>query len=718
MRAIILISIIFFLNISISTASPSIPMTQPPKNEMQTTTIIVETDESLATLKKTLPSEAKIRFTFRHLFKGYSVQGPTQLIDQWANTQSSITQASPVLTYKVEEHANMDLIGVEQARHFGNKTGQRLTGKGIKVGVIDTGLDYDHRDISRNYKKGVDFVDLDRDPMEATSRHYGPTYHGTHVAGIIAANGSMQGVAPDASLYVYRALGPGGAGTSDQVLAALEQAYIDKVDVVNLSLGSSVNAPDLPITKALDKLVEKGVTAVVSSGNTGPDVWTVGTPGTSSKAITVGASTPKIKTPTLQWDEEQLHLLPVQQTKSFEIGRSFTLVDAGQTISDIEQTNLTGKVAVIKRGGVSFLDKTRVAMEKGAVGILFYNSEPGELHAGVEIPVPIASGALSKENGDKLIKAIQENRGELLVRSADVETVDQLAGFSSRGPVTRSYTIKPDVLAPGVQIKSTVPGGYLPLEGTSMSAPYVAGVAALLKEAHPDWGPVEIKSALMTTAEQLVDIEKNRYRVYEQGAGRISVEKAIEATSVYEPSSLTFHEKDEQSIHITNKSEKQQTYFVDAKEWSHLFAASRTLTLQPGEDGDLVVSLKKKEIGDSTMTEGYISIKEGIDDRTIPFLVVHKEPDYPRIQGFVAELKDGKLGYEVYVPGGADTFSVALYDPETLLFEKFVDWEKNVKPGLRQKELLFPTQSLEYGNYLFVLCVEKAGKTEFAGVLI
>ncbi|WP_239674556.1 S8 family serine peptidase [Mangrovibacillus cuniculi] len=714
----ILISCIFFLNISISAASPSIPMTNPPKDQLQTTTILVETDEPVAKFKETLPSQAKIRFTFQHLFKGYSIVGPTNYLNRWAETQPTITQTSPVLTYKVEEHANMDLIGVEQARHFGNKFGQRLTGKGIKVGVIDTGLDYDHRDLSRNYKKGVDFVDLDRDPLEATARNYGPTYHGTHVAGIIAANGSMQGVAPNASLYIYRALGPGGAGTSDQVLAALEQAYIDKVDVVNLSLGSSVNAPDLPITKALDKIVEKGITAIVSSGNTGPGVWTVGTPGTSSKAITVGASTPKLKTPTLQWGDEQLHLLPVQQAKTFEIGRSFTLVDAGQTITDIQQTDLTGKVAVVKRGGVSFLDKTRVSMEQGAIGILFYNSEPGELHAGLEIPVPIASGALSKENGDRLIKAIQDNGGQLLVRSGEVETVDQLASFSSRGPVTRSYTIKPDVLAPGVQIKSTVPGGYLPLEGTSMSAPYVAGVAALLKEAHPEWGPVEIKSALMTTAEQLVDIEKNRYRVYEQGAGRIFVEKALEATSVYEPTSLTFYEKENKTIHITNNSEKQQTYFVDAKEWSHIFAASPILTLEPGEEGDLVVSLKNNDVDNRMMTEGFISIREGIDDRSIPFLVIHQEPDYPRIQGFVAELNAGKLGYEVYLPGGADSFSIALYDPGTLTFEKFVDWEKNVKPGLREKDIIFPTQSTEYGSYLFVLCVEKSGKTEFAGVLL
>ncbi|PAF13721.1 hypothetical protein CHH61_24650, partial [Shouchella clausii] len=80
--------------------------------------------------------------------------------------------------------------------------------------------------------------------------------HGTHVAGIIAANGRIQGVAPEATIIAYRALGPGGSGTTEQVIAAIEQAIKDKVDVLNLSLGNNVNGPDLPISMALNKAVE------------------------------------------------------------------------------------------------------------------------------------------------------------------------------------------------------------------------------------------------------------------------------------------------------------------------------------------------------------------------------------------------------------------------------------------------------------------------------
>src|SRR5690625_5162150 len=91
----------------------------------------------------------------------------------------------------------------------------KYTGKGVKVGVIDTGIDYNHPDLAINYAGGFDLVDLDKDPMETTKEEEGgvPTMHGTHVSGIIAANGKIKGVAPDASIYAYRALGPGGSGS-------------------------------------------------------------------------------------------------------------------------------------------------------------------------------------------------------------------------------------------------------------------------------------------------------------------------------------------------------------------------------------------------------------------------------------------------------------------------------------------------------------------------
>src|SRR5690606_21862642 len=114
-----------------------------------------------------------------------------------------------------------------------------FTGKGITVGVVDTGIDHTHPDLKENYEGGYDLVDLDADPMETLETEGMPTNHGSHVAGIIAADGNLKGVAPDAKIRAYRALGPGGSGTSVQVIAAMEQAVEDGVDIINLSLGNS-----------------------------------------------------------------------------------------------------------------------------------------------------------------------------------------------------------------------------------------------------------------------------------------------------------------------------------------------------------------------------------------------------------------------------------------------------------------------------------------------
>src|SRR5699024_11478445 len=96
-------------------------------------------------------------------------------------------------------------------------------------------------DLNANVKGWYDLVDLDDDPFETRPEEGIPTSHGTHVSGIIAANGELKGVAPNANLYAYRALGSGGQGTSIQVIAALEQAVKDDVDIINLSLGNSIN---------------------------------------------------------------------------------------------------------------------------------------------------------------------------------------------------------------------------------------------------------------------------------------------------------------------------------------------------------------------------------------------------------------------------------------------------------------------------------------------
>lgn len=141
----------------------------------------------------------------------------------------------------------------------------------MKVAIIDSGVDYTHPDLKANYIGGYDTVDEDNDPMDGN-------VHGTHVAGIIAGNGKIKGVAPNASILAYRVMNDGGTGTTDDIIQGIERAIQDGADVLNLSLGQDLNVPDQPVTLTLERAAKLGVTAVVSNGNDGPKPWSVDAP--------------------------------------------------------------------------------------------------------------------------------------------------------------------------------------------------------------------------------------------------------------------------------------------------------------------------------------------------------------------------------------------------------------------------------------------------------
>ena len=164
-----------------------------------------------------------------------------------------------------------------------------LTGEGIKIAVIDTGVDYTRPDLGGclgpdcKVIGGYDFVNNDDDPIDDMG-------HGTHCAAIAAGNGVLKGVAPNANILAYKVLNAGGGGYFDDVISGIEQAVIDNVDIVNLSLGSSEGNPDDVVSGVVDLAVDLGVTVVVAAGNSGPQENTIGSPGTARKAITVGAT--------------------------------------------------------------------------------------------------------------------------------------------------------------------------------------------------------------------------------------------------------------------------------------------------------------------------------------------------------------------------------------------------------------------------------------------
>ncbi|MFF2447244.1 S8 family serine peptidase [Neobacillus sp. NPDC058068] len=685
--------------------------------------------------------DVKLRRVFSEAITGFSVQGKPQAIARLAGNKQ-ILNISPVTQYQVQTEESVKIIGGDAVRSIFDQKNQRLTGKGVTVGVIDTGVDYTHPDLKKNYAGGHDLIDNDQDPME-TKVLGQATIHGTHVAGIIAANGKIKGVAPEAKIVAYRALGPGGGGTTEQVLAAIEQAIKDKVDIVNLSLGNDINGPDLPISLALNRAVDKGIVAVAASGNSGPNVWTVGSPGTASKAISVGASTPTMEIPSLliEGSRNRLRIQPMEGSANWALDRSLEIVDGGiGRKTELKKTQ--GKLVLMKRGTLTFSEKAENARQAGAAAVLIYNNMSGGFMGNLDTQLTIPVGSLSKSDGVILQKKIKQG---LSARVLVAEERDQLADFSSRGPVTGSWEIKPDIVAPGVAINSTVPGGYLSLQGTSMAAPHVAGACALIKQAHPDWTPEQIKAALMNTAKPLVktgvaksgaDSSKVTmtaktgayYRTFEQGAGRIQVDEAIKTASLVTPSSIQFgkfsDERDSHKavLHVENTSERSARYSftipnrVDGLSWRFPL----TFTLEPHQSKDVTLELRvDPQIFKGKIHDGYLSLQAGAKTMQIPYLYVLEEPGYPRVMGFdFAEAdKPGQYRYEVYLPGGAEEFGIALFNPEDYRFIGFLDTAVNVKKGLIKKDI--PSEQLPAeGTYLVKVFAKKANKEDFIETMI
>ncbi|MCO0598878.1 S8 family serine peptidase [Peribacillus butanolivorans] len=439
---------------------------------------------------------------------------------------------------------------------------ENITGKGIKVGVLDTGIDYNHPDLKEAYKGGYDFVDNDADPMETTYEDWikegkptvpGLVYytnHGSHVAGTIAAQKknnvdyAVKGVAPEVDLYAYRVLGPWGGGYTDGILAGIDKAIEDGMDVINMSLGAQTNDPLYATSVAVNNAMLSGLVTVVAAGNAGPNEKTLGSPGTAALGISVGASDASMSIPAFNGSAsvekfENMQLLGKDFSDRLEElqGKSLPIVFAGLgKATDFAGKDVSGKIALIQRGELAFDEKIKNAKNAGAKSVIVYNNVDGQIPAYLGEAVGLVpSFRLSKADGERL-KGLGEGSFTFETLNNTKTEGDHLADFSSRGPVNGNYDIKPDVVAPGVSIFSTTPefindpqdginygNAYVRMSGTSMATPHVAGAAALILQEHPEYTPFDVKAALMNTSNDL----KGNNSVYEVGAGRIDAYQAV-----------------------------------------------------------------------------------------------------------------------------------------------------------------------------------------------
>jgi len=473
----------------------------------------------------------------------------------------------------------------------------------------DTGIDYSHPDLGGclgagcRVVAGHDFVGdtfdgesapaPDPDPMDQNG-------HGTHVAGIIGARAASEngvtGVAPGVKFVALKVFGPNGHTWDDIIMQALETAYDMRVDVVNMSLGSSFQWPQYPTAQAVQRLTDKGIVVAASAGNSGASgEFAAGAPavGTGSMAV-ASFENDSVR--------HMAFLDPAGSTVAYEkmdhspapptSGKSAELVYVGLGKQDADFLNPDGsskvknKVALISRGEVTFVAKTLAAQRFGAVQSIIFNNQNGFFRGTLQTDgAYIPTISIAKADGLRLVELTK--RGPVQVTWTDKpqlfanETAGFLSEFSSAGP-TPDLAVKPDVTAPGGNIYSTFPvaqGSYATLSGTSMSSPHAAGAAALvlhgrramLKQGSAMVKSTAVRTLLMNTAQPRTEGADGRafYPVQRQGAGMIDAWRAITANQRVLPEKIALGalkggESVERTVVVENLGDKAQTYRLSA----------------------------------------------------------------------------------------------------------------------------------------------------------
>ncbi|RPF52172.1 S8 family peptidase [Aquisalibacillus elongatus] len=614
--------------------------------------------------------------SFEKVYNGLYAQVERGALNELSEL-AEVTSIHSVKPVELHNDTSVPYIGAPEVWEKLDEEGREVTGEGISVAVIDTGIDYTHASFAGEgtveaYESndpdvveegtfptakvvgGWDFVGTDYDASsddpeiripkpdaDPLDEHGHGTHVGATVAGIEVDSKVGKGVAPDAELYAYKVFGEGG---STAVTAqALEMAMdpngdgdvSDHVDVVNMSLGSPYGHPNDPSAEAADLAVDAGVIVVASAGNSGDVPYITGSPAVAEKAISVAASIDDgivvgaidVNSPESiagQFEAvEGAITTPLSETG--DITNNVVYVGRGCEVDEYLD-DPTGKVAMMDRGECSFTEKLQRALDHGAVAGIVANNGSGDPIVMGGDPVDIAGVMIHQSTGNSIKDALENGEDVSVTLSPDIqvakpELADTIADFSSKGPGRGDIGFKPEISAPGYAISSAAVGsgdGATQMSGTSMAAPHVAGVAALLKQLRPDWNSEEIKSLMMNTSTTIADLEGDIYPLSRQGAGRVQVDVAAETTSVAYPQALslgyvpledeTTLQKNEK-ITITNKGNDSKTYDVS---WEDRYGSQsgaldvdlpNQLTVEAGKKSKLKVdfTIDANKVG----TEGF-----------------------------------------------------------------------------------------------------------------
>lgn len=539
-------------------------------------------------------------------------------VDDLAKLQSipGVKAIHPIIPKKLDHTTSVPLIGAPQV--WGG-VGNYL-GEGIRVGVIDTGIDYIHKNFGGSgIYVGQDFTTLDEpvndfptakvvggwdfvgddydaetnpipapdpDPMDCHG-------HGSHVAGTIAGFGVLSdgstyqesgtdtyaalkglglsayvskfrigpGVAPKAKLYALRVFGCGGS--TEVTEQAIEWAvdpnndgdFSDHLDVINMSLGSSFGTEYDTSAIASNNAAQAGVLVVASAGNSGDVYYITGSPAVARYAISVASSVDSGAVVSAFEVTAAPSMTPGNYPaveaafgpQTFGVTGDLAYATPANGCSAI--SGVSGKIALIDRGACTFVTKVKNAQTAGAIGVLVANNVDGFPFAmgGEDPTITIPSMLTTKAIGTQLksdllsgtvtVKLTSQHRDQFTMTDSGLE--DTISSFTSRGPARYGTYLKPDVTAIGDTVFSTKAlsrNQGVSFNGTSMSAPHVAGVVALLKQMHPTWSVAELKALTMNTAINDLYTGANRtgsiYTPTRIGAGRVSVSNAARSNVV------------------------------------------------------------------------------------------------------------------------------------------------------------------------------------------
>ncbi|KAM0482670.1 hypothetical protein ACHAP7_004170 [Fusarium lateritium] len=479
-----------------------------------------------------------------------------------------------------------------------------VTGKGLKVALVDSGIDYKHpalggcfgpkclisfgTDLVGDDYDGFNNAKPDDDPMDCAG-------HGTHVAGILAAQKNSMGftgAAPGVSIGAYRAFGCNGEAGNDVLIAAFNQAFEDGADIISASIGGPSGWSEDPWAVAVSRIVEQGVPCVLAAGNAGATgMFYTSTAGNGKRVTAVGSFD---NTKSLSLLNESTYSVNGGPEHEFghlsgkpgtwkgvklplwALNYDTTVPDDGCDAFPKNTPDLSKYIVLLRRGSCTFEAKATNAVKAGAKYIMFYSNKEDLSTFDISTVDGVkAASIVSPAQGKDWIQTLK-NKKKIVLNMSDGSDGDVIleenrnnitggavSAFSSWGP-TWEMDVKPQFGAPGGKILSTYPrsmGSYAVLSGTSMASPLVAGIFALIAEVRGSRDPALIENLLSASASpQLFNDGKAFYDflapVPQQGGGILQAHDAAHAKILLSPSSLSFNDTDNfaESLNFTLKN--------------------------------------------------------------------------------------------------------------------------------------------------------------------